>query len=196
MLRFQYRFRRPQWSLEPSSTRDGSWVAAVDVLSQENRLALLVARVDRETGTSEVLTAPTAERSPYIAEPSFVTSPAGELREVLWLSGDSAATTALYAASWVGGWEDVVTLSPVGPGTQVALSSCALASGGGLAVWVAYDGSDDEVMWSRGGRGDWSEPAALSDNSVPDITPTLSCDAAGAVVAVWRLVRTEATTVS
>jgi hypothetical protein len=54
-------------------------------------------------------------------------------------------------------------------------------------VWSAFDGDDDEILWSRRDGASWTAPARLHpDNRVPDITPAVAATAHGAVAAWSR----------
>ncbi len=58
-----------------------------------------------------------------------------------------------------------------------------LDDGSWMVVWTAFDGSDDETMWSRF-DGRWSPPRRLhEDNPYPDTTPTIVAVDGGAIVA-------------
>ena len=113
----------------------------------------------------------------------------GRLAGLVWLEGDSARRLAVRFARWDGaGWEAPRTVSPAGPGSQLALTAARLADGTWLLAWSAFDGHDDEIVWSRlGSDGAWSRPRRVAaDNDVPDITPVLAADAEGAFLAWSR----------
>jgi hypothetical protein len=91
-------------------------------------------------------------------------------------------------ARWDGArWLRPVTVSPPGPGSQIALAAAALADGTLLLAWSAFDGGDDEVLWSAWDGAAWSPPARLApDNAVPDITPARVAVGGGALAAWSR----------
>jgi hypothetical protein len=98
----------------------------------------------------------------------------GSLAQLLWIEGDDLRASSVRAVRWTGGgWGPSETISAVGPGTQTALDAVTLADGSALAVWAAFDGEDDEILQSRFDGRAWSRPANLTDNAVPDVTPTL-----------------------
>jgi len=114
----------------------------------------------------------------------------GHLAGLLWLEGDNRSSFGVRFAEWNGtGWREPQTVAAPGPGSQLALTAARLADGTWLAAWSAYDGTDDEIVWSRRGRdGAWS-PArrAAAGNQVPDITPALTATRDGALLAWSRL---------
>ncbi|MEM8995390.1 MAG: hypothetical protein AAGF23_11425 [Acidobacteriota bacterium] len=121
-----------------------------------------------------------------LLQPTVLTEPAtGEPRVLAWIEGSSPRESSVRAARWNGaGWDETVVLAPRGPGTQIALDAARLDDGSVLAVWSAFDGEDDEVVWSWTRDGaTWSPPAAISENAVPDVTPSVIAVDGGAVVA-------------
>ncbi len=113
----------------------------------------------------------------------------GHLAGLLWLEGDSRTSFGVRFAAWNGaGWSPPQTVAAPGPGSQLALTAARLADGTWLAAWSAFDGGDDEIVWSRRGRnGVWS-PArrAAAGNQVPDVTPALTATREGALLAWSR----------
>lgn len=112
----------------------------------------------------------------------------GELAGMAWLEGEAADRFAVRASAWDGReWSAPVTVAPPGPGSQLALTGAVLADGSWLLAWSAFDGEDDEVMWSVRRNTRWSAPAAVAaGNDVPDITPALRPDGDGALLAWSR----------
>ncbi|MCL4839610.1 MAG: hypothetical protein KJ058_16785, partial [Thermoanaerobaculia bacterium] len=120
------------------------------------------------------------------AEPLWLAS--GDRSEgLLWFEGDSRRSLALRWARFDGsGFGPPVTISPAGPGSQLALAAAPLPGGGFLALWSAFDGEDDEILWSRLVDGRWLAPRPLAaGNAVPDITPAVAALADGAIAA-WN----------
>jgi hypothetical protein len=113
---------------------------------------------------------------------------AGGLHGTAWLEGDAHDRYAVRWARWTGdGFDAPVTVSPPGPGSQLALAGAALADGRLLLVWSGYDGDDDEIWASIGDDHGWSAPRRLGgDNAVPDITPAVAADGRGAWVSWSR----------
>jgi hypothetical protein len=112
----------------------------------------------------------------------------GRLAGLAWLEGDGARTLAVCAAEWDGKrWGDAVWVSRPGPGSQLGLAGAVLADGSWLLAWSAFDGQDDEIVWSRRLGGSWSKPARVSrDNAVPDITPAVVATGGGALISWSR----------
>ena len=112
----------------------------------------------------------------------------GRLLGLLWLEGDRVRSLAVRAATWTGSsWTAPVTVAEPGPGTQIALRAIVLDDGSWLAAWSAFDGEDDEILWSRARNGRWDPPASVApSNQVPDITPDLVAIDGGAVLAWSR----------
>jgi acyl-CoA thioesterase-1 len=104
----------------------------------------------------------------------------GRLAGLVWLEGDGPLSLGVRFARWNGaGWEAPQTVSAPGPGSQLALTAARLGDGTWLLAWSAFDGHDDEIVWSRqAADGTWSAPRRVAkDNAVPDITPTLTATA-------------------
>lgn len=124
----------------------------------------------------------------------------GELVGMAWLAGDSTRSFAVWAARWLpseehgktgdrsavhGRWGRPELVSPVGPGSQLALQAVVLRDGSWLLVWSAYDGVDNEIVFSRR-RGSWEPAGRVSvDNAVPDITPALMATPSGGATVIW-----------
>lgn len=106
------------------------------------------------------------------------------LAALVWIEGVDSRQGAIRFARWTGaGWSASEVVAPPGPGTQTALKAATLADGSFLAVWSAYDGEDDEIVWSRYDTGRWSPPQPPTKNRVPDITPALRQAGDGALLA-------------
>ncbi len=138
---------------------------------------------------SDLITLPAPAVAPVkeINQPIFVADKTG-IRGLVWLAGDAHHQHAVQAARWINGsWGQTETISPPGKGTQIALSTAVLGDDSWLVVWAAFDGQDDEILWSRTTAEGWSKPQSIAvDNSVPDITPSLYPTADGALVAWSR----------
>jgi hypothetical protein len=112
----------------------------------------------------------------------------GRLAGLVWLEGDEARRLAVRFARWDGAaWKPARTVSAPSPGSQLALTAARLADGSWLLAWSAFDGHDDEILWSRSDGAAWSRPARVApDNDVPDITPALAASGDGALLAWSR----------
>lgn len=137
-------------------------------------------------GTAERVASPAAGGS-FVARPAPLAD-GGRLLGLAWLAGPTARHLAVRFAAWEGGgWGPTETVAGPAPGSQLALRGTVLSDGSALLVWSAYDGQDDEIMWSRRQGGRWSDPARVAeDNRVPDITPAVAPLGDGALVAWSR----------
>ncbi len=166
---------------------DGQWyAAAVDLRPGGRRLVVL-----KGSGAKvKELPAPAVLHAAELREPSLLVVE-GALAGMAWVEGKAPRQQVVRVAAWsVGGWREPVTVSPRGPGSQMALATTRLGDGSWLLAWAAFDGSDDEIMWSRWDASRWSAgdgvtaPARLAgDNAVPDITPHLWTTPDGAMAA-------------
>jgi hypothetical protein len=105
-----------------------------------------------------------------------------------WLEGSGPSAFAVWAAEWTGdGFAAPEVVSPAGRGTQTGLAGVELADGTWLLVWSAFDGSDDEIVWSLRAADGWSPPRRVAaDDGSPDITPTVVATGDGALLAWSR----------
>ncbi|MEM1177788.1 MAG: hypothetical protein AAGM22_05560 [Acidobacteriota bacterium] len=165
-----------------AATTSGWLLSATSLRDHRSRLVVM-----QRSGTGDAVALPVPQTSGRVLLQPTVLADADRRgpATLLWIEGDSARESSVRAAAWNGaGWDDTVVLSPRGAGTQIALDALRLADGGLLATWSAFDGDDDEVVWSHSKDGTtWSEPLPLSENNVPDVTPALALVDGGAVVA-------------
>mgnify|MGYP001598561526 CR=1 FL=1 len=117
-----------------------------------------------------------------------LTTPSDELTGVAWLEGDSRQRNAVKVATWNGsGWGAIEVVAEPGPGSQLALASATLDDGATMLLWSRYDGSDDEIVFSRRVDGRWTEAQPIAaDNAVPDIVPAIVAIPGGALAAWSR----------
>jgi hypothetical protein len=118
------------------------------------------------------------------------------LAGIAWLEGSTLDRLAVWSARWDGKrWRDVGVVAPAARGSQLALAGAVLTDGSWLLAWSAFDGEADELVWTRrpaAGSAAWSVPAALpGGRGVPDVTPALRVDGAGALLAWSRFDRGE-----
>jgi hypothetical protein len=164
------------------STADGWRLAAVEPRAEGPALVLLEGSGERVT----TLPAPAVEAA-VVHGPTLLAD-GSALRALVWLEGTAVRRLAVRAARFrEGGWEAPRTISPPGPGTQIGLTATLLADGSWLAAWSAFDGEDDEILWSRFAGGSWSPPRPVAaDNRVPDVTPAVVAAGGGALLAWSR----------
>src|SRR5579864_3530200 len=141
-------------------------------------------------GARPAILPPPGERvGKLLAEPLPLVA-GGRLAGLAWLEGDDPRALGVRYAAWNGGgWSAPRTVSAPGQGSQLALTACRLADGSWLLAWSAFDGHDDEIVWSAGGNGsgNWTPPRKLTLNRVPDITPVLAPAGSGALIAWSQL---------
>jgi hypothetical protein len=174
------------WALPPTHQLtdlreiSGGWVAAgygaIDGVAE----LFLVAGDDRGVAS---LAVPPAGATPRGA-PRLVADD-NRLLGLVWLEGATQDRLQVRSAEWLdGAWGPTRTVSPAGSGSQVAPATTVLDDGRWLLLWTAFDGTDDETMWSLFDGADWSPPRRLhEDNGTPDITPTVIATRDGAVAA-------------
>jgi hypothetical protein len=172
--------------VETALAIDEGWLAAGVRPNAAGRSEILLLIGDESTVTE--LPPPPGGASALRRQPLPLIE-SGRLAGLLWLEGDSHTSFGVRFAAWDGdGWSAQQTVAAPGPGSQLALTAARLADGTWLAAWSAFDGEDDEIVWSRRGRnGVWS-PAhrAAAGNQVPDVTPALTATRDGALLAWSR----------
>lgn len=172
----------PGAKLQQLGHLDSGWFAA-GVAEASDRTDLFLLR--SEAGVrSPLAPPPNPSGQPLRHEPAPLVDK-GQLAGLAWIEGSAVRQTAVYASLWSGAdWAQAELVSPVGPGTQIALRGTVLADGTWLLVWSAWDGNDDEIVWSRRVDGRWSQPRPLHrPNDHPDIVPTIVSTGRGALVA-------------
>jgi hypothetical protein len=169
-------------ALEATATLDTGWLAAgtepgAGPLGGRDLLLL--------TGDGKTVSTlpPPPERTAALRQEPLPLVAEGRLAGLVWLEGSTERALGVRFAAWNGaGWESPRSIAPPGPGSQLALAAAFLRDGhdgSWLLAWSAFDGHDDEIVWSRERNGVWSKPRRVdADNGVPDITPALT--AAGA----------------
>jgi hypothetical protein len=131
---------------------------------------------------------------PLVDEATPFYDPQGRLRGMAWLEGVARNRFAVRFAAWNGAaFGPAETIAPPGPGSQLALAGTRLADGRLLLAWAAFDGEDDEIVAAlRSADGRWSAPAPVAaGNATPDITPAVTADGEGALVAWSRFAEGE-----
>lgn len=174
-------------ALEATASLEIGWLAAgTRPVSQDSRERdLLLILGNGQTVSS--LPIPQGRTAAIRQEPLPLVED-GRLAGLVWLEGNDRQSFGVKTATWNGaGWGEPKTIAPPGPGSQLALAAARLQDGSWLLAWSAYDGKDDEIVWTRGQDGAWSRPQrAAVDNPVPDITPALAAVGRGALLAWSR----------
>jgi len=176
-------------ALDTALPLDTGWLAAGIRPDAEGRSEILLLTGDSTGDGAVTELPPPAGRTAAIRQQPLPLVENGRLAGLLWLEGTDRRSFGVRFAEWSGaGWSAPRTVAAPGPGSQLALTATRLADGTWLAAWSAFDGTDDEIVWSRRGKdGSWS-PArrAAAGNAVPDITPALTASRGGALLAWSR----------
>jgi hypothetical protein len=167
---------------EIAETRRG-WVAAGVRATKRGRRELVV--VMEDAAGVERLTLPGRQKKRLRILPTLFTED-DEFSGIAWLEGDDFRSLSVRFVEWTGaGWGPVKKVSRPGRGSQTGLVGTVLRDGSHLLVWSAYDGGDDEIVWSRRRGSSWSRPKRLTvNNRTPDIMPAVAPMGSGAL-AVW-----------
>lgn len=167
---------------------DRGWIVAASVPDEDQRHLVLLAGNETE---SRALPVP-ADQLGRQRRGAVLLARNGHLQGLAWLEGDGDSALSVRAAAWDGErWSAPEAISRTGPGSQIALAGTVLADGSWLLAWSAFDGEDDEIVWSRrsvsGGAARWSpvHPVSVA-NTVPDITPTVAAAGNRALIAWSR----------
>jgi lysophospholipase L1-like esterase len=104
---------------------------------------------------------------------------------VVWVAeDDSPGDAALFASRWIGSeWTPAERL-PAAVGTPMAPSVAMGNKGRPVVAWAASDGADAEIWIVERGSSGWSSPRQLTNNDVPDITPSVAAHD-GTLVVAW-----------
>lgn len=174
----------PGAQLQRLAPLDGGWIATGEIHAPGVTDLLLLRS---EGGTLRPFPAPPDPAGEPLRSWPAPLVESGRLVGLAWLAGPEIRRTAVWAARWTGlDWSQPERVAAPGPGTQIAVDGAVLADGSWLLVWAAYDGEDDEILWSRRVGDAWSEPAVLhAPNDAPDVIPSLVATGRGALVA-WN----------
>lgn len=163
---------------------DNGWAAAGTVPDAQGRRRLFLLRGNDKRSWS--LPEPAGQEAPQRRRP-VILADNGRLAGLAWLEGDGDRTLSVRAAVWTGqAWGTPEQVSHTGPGSQLALTGAVLTDGSWLLAWSAFDGQDDEIVWSLRAGGAWLPVRRLSaDNAVPDITPAVTATRGNGALLAW-----------
>lgn len=167
---------------------DEGWLVAGSFLAADGSRRLFLRRGAGEGGGAAELPAPDRKSlSPIRRSPTLLVDH-GALAGIAWLEGMGERSLTVRAAAWTGeGFAAPEPVSTAGPGTQTALTGTVLADGSWMLIWTAFDGRDDEVVWSRRLGDSWLPVQTLgAPNAVPDIVPAVTVSGTGALAAWSR----------
>jgi hypothetical protein len=174
-------------ALDTTAALDTGWLAAgtQPLAAKEGARDLLLLTGDSQSATA--LPSPPGQTGTLRQEPLPLVD-GGRLEGLAWLEGENSRAFGVRFAAWNGaGWDMPQTVAPPGPGSQLALTAARLSDGTWLLAWSAFDGHDDEIVWTRGKNGAWSRPRRVTaDNAWPDTTPALTATGNGALLAWSR----------
>jgi len=179
------RLRRGE-SVDSVAETSRGWIAAGGRETSDGGRRLVLISSD---GTAPRRVSPPATSPAGIGLRPVLLVEHGALAGLAWLEGADPRRLEVRAAAWDGeAWGAPETVAGPAAGSQTALSGTVLADGSWLLVWSAYDGSDDEIVWSVRRGASWEVPRRLhTGNEVPDITPAVVADGSGALIAWSRL---------
>lgn len=134
---------------------------------------------------ADLLPVPEGGRARYRGQPVLFVEE-GRMTGLAWAQGEGPREMEIWAADWQDGhWGPAEQVSPKGPGSQVAAKGVVLDDGSRMLLWAAFDGEDDEILWSRNEVDHWTTPRRLhAENGVPDVMPAVVATESGALV-VW-----------
>lgn len=160
------------------------WAVAGSFPDADGRRRLFLLRGDGKR--SRALAEPPGQEGRRRRDPQLLVDN-GRLAGLAWLEGDGDRGLSVRAAAWKGGgWEAPERVSYPGPGSQLALTGAVLADGSWLLAWSAFDGQDDEIVWSLRQGNAWLPVRRLSPgNGVPDITPAVTATAGNGALIAW-----------
>ena len=164
---------------------DDGWIAAgtfPDSANGGQRLFLL----QGDDRSARPLAGPAGQEGSLRRAPVLLVD-GGRLAGLAWLEGDNITSLSVRSAAWTGRrWQPTQQVSHPGPGSQMALSGAVLDDGSWLLAWSAFDGTADEIVWSRRVGGDWLPVRRVSErNLVPDIVPALTATPGGGALLAW-----------
>lgn len=161
-----------------AATDDGAlWVVAARTRQAESRLW---AQAWSNGRWREPVSGPSARRWDH--HPDLAAG--GGALWLAWIGEDGPnGDASLFASRWAGsGWTTAEQL-PGAPGAPMAPSITVAGDGQPMVAWAASDGDDAEI-WVTVRRGSgWTAPIRLTDNDVPDITPSIASSGAQALIA-------------
>jgi hypothetical protein len=170
-----------------TDARGDHWVAASEESGPGIRLRLFTVAADGRSGKRSASEIPNPAGAPGAGgslqlSPVWITT--AKQPVLAWLEGHDIQKLAVRSATWDGTrWIKPRLVTPAGPGSQMALVGTTF-EGKPMLAWAAFDGHDDEILWSRWDGRRWT-PAhrVAADDSSPDVTPTLVTIRGGVVVA-------------
>ena len=149
----------------------GGWIAAGT--KEDGRSGDLVL-ISIEGSQATRLLPPEGEGSTFRLRPTILLRDR-VLQGLSWLEGPDIRSMAIHLAlKDQEGWSDTVEVPRRSGRGQTGLTAVSLADGTSLLVWAEFDGTDDDLFFSRLAGNSLSAPRRIvANNAVPDITPSL-----------------------
>jgi hypothetical protein len=171
-----------------AETRSGWTAAGIKQVRHGTELVV----ISRGTSGTRRLPTPEVQRHDLRLRPTLLVDDEN-MDGLAWLEGTDITSLSVRTAQRTGEeWSDVNVVAAPARGSQTGLVATALADGSWLLAWSAFDGNDDDILWSRGRGGQWSSARRVTQNdTLPDVTPTLIATGNGALLSWSRLINGE-----
>lgn len=176
----------PDEVLTTIAETSGGWTVAGTRDVDRGREVMLL---QRDSAGTKRIAAPIPRRHPLRLRPVLMVHQE-EFAGLGWLEGGDLTSLSVRAATLSGDeWGEIAIIAPPARGSQTGLTGTILDDSTWLFVWSAYDGSDDEILWSRGTADRWTKAQRLDNNNpVPDIMPAVVAVDGGALLAWSRVI--------
>jgi len=162
--------RRDEVLTTLTEVSDG-WIAAGT--KEDGRSGDLVL-ISIEGSQASRLLPPEGEGSTFRLRPTLLVRDS-RLQGLSWLEGPDFRSLAInLALKDPEGWSHTVAVPRRSGRGQTGLTAVSMADGTSLLVWAEFDGTDDDLFFSRLVGDSLTAPRRIvANNAVPDITPSL-----------------------
>ena len=177
--------RRNELLTTIEETHQGWTAAGIKEVRNGTNLIL----ISRSSEGTQRLTLPQPQRHDLRLRPTLLVSDEA-MSGLAWLEGPDLTSLSIRTSTRVNGeWDEVSIVAPPAKGSQTGLVATGLPDGSWMLAWSAFDGQDDDILWSQGRDDHWTPPRRIGqNNSVPDIMPTLVVTGNGALLAWSRVI--------
>ena len=128
---------------------DAGWVAAGSSRIRGRRGRQLLFLLTGSDKASRALAEPPGQTGRNAAVPCSWWTAAGSPASPGWKGTATAPSPCAPPPGTGTRWQAAQWVSQPGPGSQLALTGAVLADGSWLLAWSAFDGTADEIVWSR-----------------------------------------------